>query len=186
MKEEKKISKLLKKFKFKNMPYYIFIFILGILLSAPLFCGYIDGHDSIFHITRTMGTSIALKEGQFLPLVTWNFANGFGYAWNVFYPPLANYIMIAIKVLGSFTYVQALNILMMITMIVSGIEMFLLVKDITKSRKISLLASVLYMAAPYHLIDIYIRTALGEVMAFMFIPFVFRGMYSIYNKRKKE
>lgn len=112
------------------MMYYIFI--LGILLSAPLFCGYIDGHDSIFHITRTMGTSIALKEGQFLPLITWNFANGFGCAWNVFYPPLANYIMIVIKVLGSVTYVQALNILMMIIIIVSGIVMFLFVKEIIK------------------------------------------------------
>lgn len=186
MEREKKITKIFKKIKSENMTYYIFIVILGILLSAPLFRGYIDGHDSIFHITRTMGTSIALKEGQFPPLVTWNFANGFGYAWNVFYPPLTNYLMIIIKVLGSFTYVQALNILMMITMVVSGIQMFLLVKEITKSRKISLLASVLYMTAPYHLIDIYIRTALGEVMAFMFIPFVFRGMYSIYNKKKKN
>lgn len=94
--------------------------------------------------------------------------------------------MIIIKVLGSFTYVQALNILIILTIILSGIEMFLFVKDLTKSRKIALLAAVLYMTAPYHLIDIYIRSALGEIMAFMFMSFVFRGMYSIYTKREKN
>lgn len=186
MEKNGKIRETIRKLKTKNIPYYIFIIILGIILSAPLFRGYIDGHDSIFHITRTIGTSIAFQDGQFPPLVTWNFANGFGFSWNVFYPPLANYIMIIIKVLGSFTYVQALNILVMLTMIVSGIEMFLFVKDLTKSRKIALLAAVLYMTAPYHLIDIYIRSALGEIMAFMFMPFVFRGMYSIYTKREKN
>ena len=64
--------------------------------------------------------------------------------------------------------------------------MFNFIKKVTKSNNTALLASVIYMLAPYRLVDIYIRGALGEVMAFMFLPFVFHGLYNIIEDNGKR
>ena len=164
--------------------YYIII-IIAIMICSLLFIGYPQGHDTIYHISRTVSTEIAAKEGQILPLIASNFVNGFGYSWNIFYPPLPNYIMMAIKLIMH-SYVKALNILIFLTVALSGIFMFNFMKKVTKSSKIALLTSILYMLAPYRLVDIYIRGALGEVMAFMFLPLVFHGLYNILEDKGKR
>ena len=64
--------------------------------------------------------------------------------------------------------------------------MYNFVKNVTKSAKIGLLASILYILAPYRIVDIYIRGALGEVIAFMFIPLVFNGLYNIVENNGKR
>lgn len=164
---------------------YFIIIMLALMVCSLLFIGYPQGQDTIYHISRTVGTEIALKEGQILPLIASNFVNDFGYSWNLFYPPLPNYIMMIIK-LVSHSYVKALNILIFLTVALSGIFMFSFMKKVTKSSKIALLASILYMLAPYRLVDIYIRGALGEVMAFMFLPLVFNGLYNILEDNGKR
>ena len=169
----------------ENTKYYFIIVILSLMVCSLLFIGYPQGQDTVYHISKTVGTEIALKDGQILPLISSNFVKGFGYSWNIFYPPLSNYIMMIIKViLGS--YVEALNVLIFLTVMFSGIFMFNFVKEVTKSSKIGLLASILYIFSPYRIVDIYIRGALGEVMAFMFIPLVFNGLYNIIENNGKR
>lgn len=143
----------------ENMKYYFIIVMIAFMVCTLLLIGYPQGHDTIYHISRTVGTEIALKEGQLLPLIASNFVNDFGYSWNIFYPPLPNYIMMAIK-LVMHSYVKALNILIFLTVAISGILMFNFIKKVTNSSNIGLLASILYMLAPYRLVDIYIRGAL--------------------------
>lgn len=169
----------------ENSKCYFIIVMLALMICSLLFIGYPQGQDTIYHISRTVGTETALKEGQVLPLIASNFVNDFGYSWNLFYPPLPNYIMMLIKfVLHS--YVKALNILIFLTVVLSGIFMFNFMKKVTKSSKIALLASILYMLAPYRLVDIYVRGALGEIIAFMFLPLVFNGLYNILEDNGKR
>lgn len=164
----------------EEIKYYFIIIIISLMVCSLLLIGYPDGHDTIYHISKAVGTEIALKEGQILPLITSNYMNDFGYSWNIFYPPLSNYIMMAIKVF-THSYVTALNILIFLSILVSGIAMFNFIKRVTKSNNVALLVAIIYMLAPYRLVDIYIRGALGEVMAFMFLPFVFHGIYNIFE-----
>lgn len=168
-----------------EIKYYFIIVIVSLFICSLLLIGYPEGHDTKYHIAKTIGTELALKEGQVLPLITPNALNGFGYSWNIFYPPLANYIMMIIKLIFH-SYAQALNILMFLTVVISGIATFNLVKKITKSNKVSLLAALIYIIAPYRLVDMYIRGALGELMAFMFIPLVFNGLYNILEEDGKR
>lgn len=177
-----KIKRIIEK---EDVKYYFIIIMIAFIVCALLLIGYAQGHDTIYHIARTVGTEIALKEGQILPLISSNFVNDFGYSWNIFYPPLPNYIMMAIKVIMH-SYIAALNILYFLTIAISGILMFNFIKKVTKSSKIGLLASILYMLAPYRLVDIYIRGALGEVMTFMFLPLVFHGLYNILEDNGKR
>ena len=53
--------------------------------------------------------------------------------------------------------------------------------QMTANRNIALLSAGLYVLAPYHLTDLYIRNALGEFASFVFIPLVFLGLYNLFN-----
>ena len=62
--------------------------------------------------------------------------------------------------------------------------MYWFVSRLTKNKEIGTLAAILYMLMPYHLNDMYIRNALGEFLSYIFIPFVFLGLYKIFEKEK--
>jgi asparagine N-glycosylation enzyme membrane subunit Stt3 len=64
--------------------------------------------------------------------------------------------------------------------------MYFFVKKITNDKNVGVLASVIYMIMPYHLNDMYIRSALGEFLSFIFIPLVFLGLYNLKNKEKNQ
>ena len=64
--------------------------------------------------------------------------------------------------------------------------MYYCIKKITKNKKISLLAAILYLINPYRICDLYVRAAVGEVLAFIFIPFVVLGMYSLIKDSARE
>lgn len=165
--------------------YLLIIFIAIIITSGLLINGLPDGHDVNAHMARAVGTGEALSEGQFPPLITSNFANGFGYSWNIFYPPLATYLMTVLKIFVS-TYVSSLKQLIIIFVIIAGIGMYELLKEITKKNKISLLGSIMYMCAPYALVNIYTRMALGEISSYAFFPILFLGLYNLINGDGKK
>lgn len=165
---------------------YYFIFIVSLLLSSPLFMrGFYSAHDINVHVFRIIGTVVALHEMQFPPFIAPNLAGGFGYAWNIFYPPLSAYIPAIFKIILP-TYIGALKLFIFLTTFLSGIFMFRFAKDYFKSTNGALLASILYLTAPYRLVDIYIRGALGEVLAFVFIPILFHGLYDLLYEDKKK
>lgn len=166
---------------------YILILITSILLCSPLYVdGLFKGHDLDIHIYRIIGTVKALLEFQFPPLLSPDFSGGFGYAWNIFYAPLSAYIPAIIKIFVP-TFIGSFKIFVFLTVIFSGITMYHFVKEYTNSLNIGVLASILYMTAPYRLVDIYIRGAMGEVLAFVFIPILFHGLYNlIYGNKQKS
>jgi len=50
------------------------------------------------------------------------------------------------------------------------------------SRLIAITASLLYGLAPYHLLDLYVRGAISDSLAFVFIPLVFLAVEKIEKK----
>lgn len=171
----------MKKYMKIYLKYYIIIIFIAIMVSSALL---IDGlpaaHDVDAHMARAVGMSKALKEGQVPPLIVSNYAEGFGYSWNLFYPPLAPYIMTILK-LFVFTYENALKLLIILSMIISGIAMFKLIEELTKKKNISLIGAIIYMCSPYILTDIYIRMALGEILSYAFLPILFLGLHNLFN-----
>lgn len=173
------MEKIKKKLLSKQMiPYYILL-VVALLVGFPLIkIRILDGHDSIFQLFRHNSTIVAIKDGQLIPMINPNMIGGFGYGANIFYGVLSTYIVSFIN-LFSTTLGLAINFFIFCTIFLSGVFMYSFSKDILKKDKIALLASILYMIGPYRLFDIYVRGALGEVMAFMFIPLLFHGLYNI-------
>lgn len=169
-----------KLFNKKNLPYYI-ILIITFLVGHPLLSSdTIYGHDLPFHIFRVRSSTLALLDGQIIPMIDPNVANGFGYAYNIFYGILPTYIVGFLNfILQNWTL--SYNIFLFICIYLCGIFMYNFVKDVFKNNNIGLIASIIYISFPYFLTDIYIRQALGEFLAFMFIPILFHELYNLIN-----
>ena len=104
--------------KKEDFKYYFVILIVTIFSCSLLFIGYPQGQDTVYHISKSVGTEIAIKDGQSVPMITSNYVKDFGYSWNAFYPSLPNYFMIGIKVLTG-SYTKALNVLIFFTILMT-------------------------------------------------------------------
>lgn len=170
----------------KYYKYYLIIILIAIIVTSGLLVnGLPKAHDLNAHMARAVGTATALKEGQIPPLVVSNYANGLGYAWNMFYPPLAPYIMTVLR-LFVFSYVNALKLLIIIFMCIAGIGMFKLIEELTDNKHVSLLGAIIYMCSPYIITDIYIRMAVGEILSYACYPILFLGLHNLINGNGKK
>ncbi len=170
---------------------YIIIFALSTIICIPLFeMNMSEYNEARIHIGRIVSVKQIILDGIFPNFISSKHMLGFGYALNIFYGVLTTYIPILISFITG-SGILALKIFTLITVAVSGITMYNFVLEIAedigydKSKLIALIASLIYIAAPYKLTDIYARTAVGEYTSFIFIPLVFRGLYKLINGKDK-
>ncbi|MFR0823443.1 MAG: DUF6541 family protein [Clostridia bacterium] len=180
------MQSILAKIKEDKKMHYVLIIIVGILLSIPLCQIQIrDTHDGALHLIRLIKTAQAMEIGQMPPLIAPNIINGAGYAMNLFYPPLVTYIPLLIKLITP-TYIMALKVFGGLCIILSGITMYQFTYQVTKRKSMALFAAIFYMIAPYKLSDVYKRYAIGEFTALIFVPFVFLGLYNLFQEDGKK
>lgn len=181
-----KINGIIKKVSDNKITNYLIIILVGIILSIPLkYIQIRDTHDGCLHYLRIMGTLNSFKLGQFPPIVAPFYCYGWGYSMNLFYNPLVTYIPLLLKLCIP-SYMLMLKIYAGLCTILSGITMYIFVKNVTKNKTISLFAAILYMAAPYKLGDVYRRYAIGEFTSFIFMPMLFDGLYNLFKQDGKR
>ena len=177
------LKKILNKENVKQILILLFatLFICIPLASNDLDVTYDDG---IQHIARLIGTEASIKEGQ--TAIMSDFCNGFGYSWNLFYSPVTAFLPLIFRIFG-LSFINCIKLFILFVTFLSGITMYFFVKDVTKNKKIAVLAGIIYIFAPYRFTDMYIRNALAELTSFVFIPMVFQGLYGVLkNKPKRE
>lgn len=178
------IKKLKKQHNFEFI-YIILLVLIALILSAPLYTrGFYWSHDGVYHIARNYATNAGVISKQIPPLIMSSFCKNFGYSWNIFYPPLETYISGAFSIFTSILDAMKLTILLSITL--SGITMFKFMKKVSQNNNMSFITAVIYITAPYFLSDIYCRMAMGEVVAYMFFPLLFYGLYDIFYDSGRE
>ena len=164
---------------------YIFIILLGIITTIPLFTRNLSEYNEFrIHIGRITTIKEVIEDGVFPPFISYKHMLGFGYALNIFYGSLTTYIPILISLITKST-TMALKFFTLITVVLSGITMYWFAFKVTKKKFASLVAALIYMLAPYKFTDIYSRNAVGEYTAFIFIPMVFHGIHNLLNNDKK-
>ena len=162
------------------------IILLGIVISSSLFTMNLKEYNEFrIHIGRVVSIKEAIKDKVFPPFISYKHMMGFGYALNIFYGVLTTYVPILISLITG-SSIMAIKVYTLITVILSGIMMYVFVNRITKNKVASLIASLIYMSCPYKICDIYARNALGEYTAFIFLPMVFQGIYEIINDKDKN
>ncbi len=180
-----KIKQILQKENNKNILILLFVtFIICLpLLSKKIDISYDDG---VQHIARLMGTYQSLQEGQVFPVIMSKFCNNFGYSWNLFYSPLTAYVPLVFKLIGA-SFIGCIKLFMFFVVFASGVTMYFFTKEVTKNKKVALLAGIFYLFAPYRFTDMYIRNALSELTSFVFLPMVFmRIIWRAKIKTKKR
>lgn len=177
------------RFLIKNKKYiYIFIILLcGIVLSIPLFNKNIDvfRDDGIQHVIRIDQTAKALRSGESFK-VYYDLYNSFGYSWDIFYGNFTSVVPAFFCLIFGFSAISSFKIFLGLLILLSGFTMYIAMIKMFDNREIGLVSAILYMCAPYHLNDIYIRFAIGETAAFVFIPLVFAGLDSIIKNKKSS
>ncbi len=165
---------------------YTTLFILIITCGCLLYPDLPWGHDGLFHLSRISSLRDAILTNYDFPIKIYpNYFNNAGYGNGLFYPDIFLYLPAFISCLGIST-ITSYKILLIGCSILTFIFMYKCSKSITNSHKASLISALAYTMSGYRLYDIYVREALGEVLALTFIPLTFYGFYHILWKDEKK
>jgi len=149
----------------------LLILLLSAFAAIPLAQPYLfasdDGHH---HLFRLWELDQLVRSGTLYSRWAPDFFYGYGYPLFLYISPLPYYPGVALHALG-LGYIDSLKLLFWLALALSGLSMYAFSRQ-HFGQSGSVLASVLYMYAPYHLLDIYLRGALPELLAFVWFPLV--------------
>lgn len=172
----------------KNKAHVIYtaLFILIITHGCLLYPDLPWGHDGIFHLSRIASLRDAILANYDFPIKIYpNYFDNAGYGNGLFYPDIYLYLPALISCLG-ISVITSYKLLLTACSILTFMFMYKCSKSITNSHKAGLISAFVYTMSGYRLYDIYVREALGEVLALTFIPLAFYGFYHILWKDEKE
>ena len=151
----------------------IFLFLLGVSL-LPLVSMFLPGfpvtHDGQDHVVRIANFYQSLTEGNIIPRWAGNLNWGYGHPILMFLYPFPSYIASFFHTIG-FSLVDATKGVFVIAFICSICSMYIWMQAVW-GKKVGLLGAILYGFAPYRFVDLYVRGAIGEHMAFIFPPLI--------------
>lgn len=84
----------------------------------------------------------------------------------------------------NFSLLDSLKLVFISSLVLSAISMFILSKSLWKNNLAALVSALIYTYAPYRAVDIYVRGALPESMAFIFFPLIIYFFNKFLEKRK--
>jgi hypothetical protein len=155
---------------------------LSIWTIKPLLAGgYFPMHDDT-QVARVIVMGRALKQGQFP--VRWVSGLGYGYGYPIynFYGPLPYYLGGTLYAIGVDS-ITATKVMFGAGAILAGV-LFYLCFSSTLGTLGAVVGSVLFIYAPYHAVDMYVRGAVGEYWAIAFLPLIVYGFLQVgENKR---
>lgn len=158
------------------------LFALSIFAILPLLhSGFFNIHDDT-QVQRVFEMKSALLAGMFP--VRWVPDLGYGYGYPIFnfYAPLPYYVGGFLSLLG-LNALLATKIMILIGVIGAAFTMYILAKEFW-GKIGGVFSSLLYLYAPYHGLNAYIRGDIGEVYSYFFIPLIFYGIWKFYKTQK--
>ncbi|NJN95877.1 MAG: hypothetical protein HC875_18110 [Anaerolineales bacterium] len=144
------------------------VFAWGPLFTPAYFFNAHDAKHSVFFLVEFDQT---FRDGFWWPRWSPDFAFGYGYPLFNMYAPLAFYAAEILHLLG-LGFTTAIKTMYVLAVIAAGLGMY------GFSRRLfgpwaGVLAAIVYMYAPFRLVEIFVRSAYAEFVALALIPFVF-------------
>lgn len=174
--------------KIMNPKKKINFFFLTLLLSLPPVIsifrpGVYESGDFNIHLYRSIVFFNSLKEGNFMPSWAAQLNAGYGYPLFIFNYNLPYYFISLIKLLG-LSFILSMKTFLAFNFVLSGLGMYLFARKEYKKELIAFFVALLYLFAPYHLIDLHFKVVIGEVMSFTVLPFVFLFLRNYFDTKK--
>ncbi len=137
--------------------------------------------DCLFHISRIEGLATSIANGELLPSIYPFKFGGYGYGLPLFYSDTLLILPAILYNLG-IPIIYSYQILVGVITFFTGISMFCFIDKFKFHKYAPYLGTTMYVFANYRLTSVFVRTAIGEVFAFMFIPIVLIGIVNVLYK----
>lgn len=155
-----------------------------ILLRLHFTYGYPIGDSTQFNVPWSVAFSQQFWSGDLYPRWLFSYPPNLGSPVFYFYGPLPFYLIALIKgIAPGLTPTEALTALHALLYWLSGLAFYGMLRRYV-SDKISLLAACFYAGAAYHVLDLEYRNAIGEAMAYIFVPLVFACLLDTLVERR--
>ena len=169
--------------KYKHLLLYSLL--LSLFVCLVFFnSGIVTGADMSFHLSRFSGIISAIQDHQF-PIAIYPYKNfGFGYGSPLFYCDFFLIIPAIIWYIFKFPIITTYKFLVFIFVFFTAYTSSFVTYHIFKSKKSALVAPIILLGSEYYLVDLYIRSAVGEIIAISFFPLLFYFVYEWIIEKK--
>jgi|GEM_PF-410205 len=167
----------------KRISYPLILLIISCIpLISFLTPGLPISHDGQDHVVRIASFYTSLTEGIWVPRWAGNLNWGYGHPILMFLYPFSSYLASAFHFIG-FSYVDATKAVFVAAYIASILSMYLWMST-AWGKRAGVIGALLYGFAPYRFVDMYVRMAIGEHMAFVFPPLICFFLYKLAIREK--
>jgi len=144
---------------------------LTVFAVAPyMLPGYFWGaNDARHHVYFLYEYDRAVQDGIWWPRWSPDFAFGFGYPFFNIYGPFSHFLAELLHHFLHFGFTQAIETIFGVSIVGSAAAMYLYVRS-WAGRPAAVVAALVYVYLPYHLLNLYVRANLAESMAFVWLP----------------
>lgn len=154
-------------------------------IASSLMQRAVVGHDVIYHSSRILNMAAEMQNGNPFPLVYTYALNGLGYGAPLFYCDWFLYPFAALNAMGLSIY-STFKLLQVALLLANFLSVYLVAKSIFRDRAQAQVTAIAYTFSFYSILDIYYRAAIGECLAFIFLPVVYLGYYRITHGREDQ
>ena len=164
-------------------------YLAAVLITSFVLFPYFDdviyrGHDLQYHLSRLDGIVTAIADRQF-PLAIYPDKNfGYGYASPLFYSDLFLIIPSVLVKVFSIPLVIMFKIIVFVFTFFTNLTMMMVLYLFFGRKDAAVFGAFLLTSCNYYVTDVYIRGALGEIMAFAFMPALLWGGYHYFVKEE--
>ncbi|MFI4933053.1 MAG: hypothetical protein ACHP7N_00380 [Caulobacterales bacterium] len=166
-------------------PFAAIVLAAGALWAPTLALDVGRGDSLDLNLIWSNQFSALVRHGQLYPRWMPASFEGLGSPTFYFYPPLAFWGVSVVAALGGegLSTLLQLKLAALDFLAMSGLTMFLWLKTQTTAAR-ALICAVIFMAAPYHMDDHYIRGAFAEFLAIGVIPLVALGLVKTARRER--
>jgi len=168
----------------KKINLFALLLIISILpIISILREGTYESGDFNIHIYRIMSFYDSLMEGHIMPSWAGEINATYGNPLFIFNYPLPYYVISFFHFIG-ISFISSMKIYLGLTLYLSGIFMYMWIKELTLNKLAAFTSAIFYIFSPYHLIDIHFRATPGESTIFLLVPLLFLFITKYSNNRK--
>ena len=155
---------------------------LTLFAWAPLLApGYFLGaHDAKHNLFWLVQFDQGLRDGFLWPRWAPDHVLGYGYPLFTFYAPLPFYVAELFHLLGA-SIAGAIKITWALAFVLSGVTMYRFARRLWGQGP-GFVAALLYVYAPYHFVNIYVRAALAEFVAYALLPWALHCFWDLLEQ----
>jgi uncharacterized membrane protein len=176
------MKRKLSTFNLKPSPFFLLL-AFSIFALAPLTApGYfVFAHDARHSVYFLQMFDMSIRDGVWYPRWAADMVFGYGYPLWLILAPIPFFVGEAFHFAG-FDFVSAVKIVDGLALFLSALTMYLFASRVL-GRNAGFVSAIAYTYIPYHLVDLYVRAAQAELVAFVFPPLICWAFHQLATTR---